>query len=60
MIEIPKLQVTELAETGNVVLAWSTNTESGFDFQTFGKNRRIPIDLEGLRLVKFMPLETEQ
>ena len=48
-------QVTVLAEDGNAVIAWATDTESGFDFQTFGKNRRQPIDFDGLRLVKFMP-----
>lgn len=47
-------QVNELAEAGNVVMAWSTNTESGFDFITYGKNRRMPVDLEGLRLVRFL------
>lgn len=49
-------QVATLAEEGNVVMAWATNTESGFEFQTFGENRRIPVDLDGLRLVSFMPL----
>ncbi|MBI5552148.1 MAG: type I-E CRISPR-associated endoribonuclease Cas2 [Desulfobacterales bacterium] len=53
-------QVTLLAETGNVAMAWATNTESGFDFQTFGENRRIPIDYDGLRLVSFMPLEADR
>ena len=52
-------QVTELAENGNVVMAWATNNESGFEFQTFGENRRIPIDVDGLRLVKFMPIEPD-
>ena len=50
-------QVTKLSEEGNVVMAWATNTESGFDFVTYGKNRRVPIDLDGLRLVKFLPEE---
>ncbi|MDC9589311.1 type I-E CRISPR-associated endoribonuclease Cas2e [Xenorhabdus sp. XENO-10] len=49
-------QITELTEDGNAVMAWQTNTESGFDFQTFGENRREPIDFDGLRLVKFKPL----
>jgi len=40
---------------GNVVMVWSTNTESGFDFQTLGENRRKPVDFDGLRLVSFMP-----
>lgn len=48
-------QINVLAGDGNVVMAWGTNTESGFDFQTYGKNRREPIDLDGLRLVKFQP-----
>ena len=48
-------QVQALAESGNVAMAWATNTESGFDFQTFGENRRIPIDYDGLRLVSFLP-----
>ena len=52
-------QVIELAEKGNVVMAWATNTESGFDFITYGKNRRVPIDFDGLRLVKFKLNEEE-
>ncbi len=50
-------QITVLAEQGNVVMAWATNTESGFEFQTWGENRRIPVDLDGLRLVSFLPQE---
>ena len=46
-------------EDGNIVMAWQTNTESGFDFQTLGKNRRIPIDHDDLRLVEFFPVEEE-
>jgi CRISPR-associated protein Cas2 len=40
---------------GNAVIAWKTNTESGFDFMTLGKNRRIPADYDGLKLVSFLP-----
>jgi len=50
-------QIIELAEEGNAVMAWATNTESGFDFQTFGENRRIPVEYDGLRLVSFLPIE---
>lgn len=52
-------QITVLSETGNVVMAWSTNSESGFEFQTYGENRRIPVDLDGLRLVSFKPLQNQ-
>ena len=48
-------QINALAEEGNVAMAWATNTESGFDFQTHGQNRRIPIEEDGLRLVIFQP-----
>ena len=44
-------------EDGNAVMAWSTNDESGFDFLTLGPNRRIPMELDGVKLVSFLPLE---
>ena len=52
-------QVEELAEDGNVVMAWATNTESGFDFVTYGENRRMPVEFDGLRLVKFLAEGTD-
>jgi CRISPR-associated protein Cas2 len=42
-------------EEGNAIMAWSTNTESGFDFFTLGSNRRIPKEMEGVKLVSFLP-----
>lgn len=53
-------QCSELSEEGNVVMAWKTNTESGFDFQTVGTNRRVPVDMDDLRLVSFLPEEDER
>ena len=32
--------VKENIETGNVVVAWSTNNESGFDFETLGTKQK--------------------
>ncbi|HBR7489360.1 TPA: type I-E CRISPR-associated endoribonuclease Cas2 [Klebsiella pneumoniae] len=52
-------QVIQLSDGGNVVMAWATNSESGFGFQTWGENRRIPVDLDGLRLVSFLPVENQ-
>lgn len=43
---------------GNAVVAWSTNNESGFDFNTYGLNRRLPLTLDGLKLVSFLPAST--
>ena len=51
--------VIQLSDGGNVVMAWATNSESGFEFQTWGENRRIPVDLDGLRLVSFLPVENQ-
>lgn len=44
---------------GNAVMAWSTNTESGFDFLTWGINRRKPVEMNGIKLVSFMPENIE-
>ena len=44
-------------DEGNAVIAWSTNTESGFDFMTLGKNRRMPVEMDGIKLVSFLPEE---
>ena len=48
-------QIEKGIEEGNAVMVWSTNTESGFDFLTLGKNRRIPKEMDGVKLVSFLP-----
>ncbi len=40
---------------GNAVMAWRSNNEAGFDFVTLGANRRIPVELDGSKLVSFLP-----
>jgi CRISPR-associated protein Cas2 len=47
-------------EEGNAVMVWTTNTESGFDFMTLGKNRRLPVEFDGLKLVSFYPAEGQK
>lgn len=42
-------------DEGSAVMAWDSNTESGFDFLTLGTNRRIPKEMDGLKLVSFLP-----
>ena len=49
-------QVTIGIEDGNAVMAWSTNAESGFSFETLGASRRVPIELDGVSLVSFLPM----
>ncbi len=48
-------QVRDGIEDGNAVMAWRSNTEAGFEFDTLGANRRMPVDLDGVRLVSFLP-----
>jgi CRISPR-associated protein Cas2 len=42
---------------GNAVMAWRASNEAGFDFVTVGKSRRIPVEIDGAKLVSFMPVE---
>ena len=48
-------QVEVGIEDGNAVMAWRTQSEAGFDFVTLGKNRRVPVELDGAKLVSFLP-----
>ena len=50
-------QVNEGIGEGNAVMVWKTNTEAGFDFETIGKNRRIPKEMEGVKLISFFHQE---
>ncbi|MFN4287767.1 MAG: type I-E CRISPR-associated endoribonuclease Cas2e [Brevundimonas sp.] len=38
---------------GDAVLVWKAPTDQGYDFLTAGRNRRIPVDFDGLKLVAF-------
>ena len=40
---------------GNAVISWAAPTDSGFEFEAIGANRRESIDFDGLTLVKFKP-----
>ena len=53
-------QVVEGLEDGNAVMAWQANAESGFEFLTLGKNRRMPAEFDGARLVSFFPVADQE
>ncbi len=53
-------QTEQGLEDGNAIMAWNTNTESGYDFKTLGENRRMPVDFDGIRLVSFPPLDEKE
>jgi CRISPR-associated protein Cas2 len=44
---------------GSAVMAWRTNNEAGFDFVTLGQNRRIPVEVDGAKLVSFLPIDNQ-
>ena len=46
-------EVEQLLGDGTAAMAWSAPTDSGFMFATLGANRREPVELDGLTLVRF-------
>jgi CRISPR-associated protein Cas2 len=45
---------------GSAILIWSARNEIGFDFKVLGENRRIPKEMDGIKLISFMPeIKTE-
>ena len=53
--EMIREQVLDLIGEGDAVIAWAATNDAGFDFETFGTNRRMPVDFDGLKLVAFSP-----
>ena len=49
------MQIIDGIEEGTAIMAWGTNSESGYEFVTAGLNRRIPVDYDGVQLVSFIP-----
>jgi CRISPR-associated protein Cas2 len=49
-------QVEQHIEDGNAVLAYTARNESGFLVETCGLNRRVPVELDGLQFISFLPL----
>ena len=52
-------QVLDQIGDGDAIIAWAAPNDTGFDFDTCGDNRRMPVDVDGLKLVRFRPLSTE-
>lgn len=43
---------------GDAIIAWAVPSDAGYEFDTCGVNRRVPVDLDGLKLVSFLPSST--
>lgn len=52
-------QVREEIGDGDAIIAWSTPSDNGYDFDTCGVNRRVPVDMQGYKLVRFLPMDDE-
>ena len=52
-------QVEELIGDGDAVMAWDAPTDQGYDFATVGRNRRMPVDFDGLKLVVFASQDSQ-
>ena len=53
-------QVREAIGDGDAVIAWRAANDAGFDFDTCGVNRRVPVDLDGFKLVSFLKADTSE
>ena len=53
-------QVKSEIEDGDAIIAWAAPNDTGYDFDTCGRNRRIPVDFDGLKLVRFLPLPPDE
>ena len=40
---------------GDAIISWAVPNDAGYDFDTCGVNRRVPVDVDGLKLVRFEP-----
>ncbi|MGQ3674679.1 type I-E CRISPR-associated endoribonuclease Cas2e [Xanthobacter sp. TB0139] len=48
-------QVLAGIDEGDAVIVWKAPTDQGYEFLTAGRNRRMPVDFDGLKLVSFFP-----
>lgn len=52
-------QVEKGLEDGNAVMIWNAQNETGYDFFTLGANRYTPKEMDGVKLISFLPSEKE-
>ena len=52
-------QVREEIGDGDAIIAWAVRNDAGYDFDTCGENRRVPADMDGMKLVRFLPRPTD-
>ena len=53
-------ETKQMISGGSAVIAWKAPTDSGFAFDAVGENRREPVQIDGLTLVRFHSLAEEK
>ena len=48
-------QVVVGLEGGSAVMVWSERNDSGYDFVMVGDIRRVPKEMDGIKLISFLP-----
>ncbi|MCY4184915.1 MAG: type I-E CRISPR-associated endoribonuclease Cas2e [Rhodobacteraceae bacterium] len=49
--------VEKLIGDGDAVMSWNIPSDQGFDFETIGTNRRMPVEFDGYKLVQFSSID---
>ena len=53
-------QVKANIDEGDAIISWTAPNDAGYDFDTCGVNRRVPTDLDGFKLVRFMQASQDE
>ncbi|MBN2487475.1 MAG: type I-E CRISPR-associated endoribonuclease Cas2 [Methanosarcinaceae archaeon] len=44
-------------DDGNAIMIWNAQNEAGYDFLTIGGNQRILKEMDGIKLISFVPID---
>ncbi len=53
-------QIVAGLEGGSALMVWSERNDSGYDFIMIGDNRRIPKEMDGVKLISLLPIYRDE
>lgn len=53
-------QIVVGLEGGSALMVWSERNDSGYDFIMIGDNRRIPKEMDGVKLISLLPIYRDE
>jgi CRISPR-associated protein Cas2 len=53
-------QIVVGLEGGSALMVWSERNDSGYDFIMIGDNRRIPKEMDGVKLISLLPIYKDE